>query len=183
MTALAIGIAIGLLGGGGVAIGALALRRRRIRRSTRAGRIAFPFVGSTLSETALDAVLRLARAEGATLLPIYLATVPMQLPLDTPIPKQCGEAMPLLEAIERRAAAFGVPVDSRIDRGRSLRHALGELMTHERYERLVVVAAGDGSRGLGPDDVAWLLRNASEEIVVLRPAAAKQLTSGRNQRG
>lgn len=172
MTSLALGIAIGLLAGAGVAIGALALRRRSLRRSTRARRIAFPFVGSELSGPALDAALRLARAEGATLMPIYLATVPMQLPLDTPLPRQCERAIPLLEAIERRAATFGVPVDSRIDRGRSVRHALTELMEHEHFERLVVAAAGDGAEGFGPDDVAWLLRHAREEIVVLRPAAA-----------
>lgn len=174
MTALALGIAFGLVAGGGVAVGILALRRRNIRRSSRAGRIAFPFVGSTLSEQALDAVLRLARAEHATLLPVYLATVPMQLPLDTPIPRQCEQAIPLLEAIERRAVTFGVPVDARIDRGRSLRHALGELMEHEQYERLVVVAAGDGAQGFAPDDVAWLLRHARGEIVVLRPASGRE---------
>lgn len=174
MTALAFGIAIGLLAGGGAAVGILALRRRSIRRSSRAGRIAFPFVGSTLSGPALDAALRLARAEHATLLPVYLATVPMQLPLDTPIPRQCEQAIPLLEAIERRAVTFGVPVDSRIDRGRSLRHALGELMEHEQYERLVVVAAGDGSQGFGPDDIAWLLRHARGEIVVLRPGSGRE---------
>lgn len=39
----------------------------------------------------------------------------MQLPLETPLPRQCEQAMPLLEAIERRAATFGVPVDSRIE--------------------------------------------------------------------
>lgn len=176
MSALALGIAVGLLAGGGGAAGLLALRRRDIRRSSRAGRIAFPFVGSTLSKPALDAVLRLARAEHATLLPVYLATVPMQLPLDTPIPRQCEQAIPLLEAIERRAVTFGVPVDSRIDRGRSLRHALGELMGHERYERLVVVAAGEASQGLDPDDIAWLLRHARGEIVVLRPTAGLPLT-------
>jgi two-component system sensor histidine kinase KdpD len=34
-----------------------------------------------------------------------------------------AEAMPMLEAIEQRAAGQGVPVDSRIERGRSYRHA------------------------------------------------------------
>ena len=149
----------------------LALRRRNIRRSSRAARIAFPFVGSTLSQSALDAALRLARAERATLVPVYLATVPMQLPLDTPIPRQCEQAIPLLEAIEHRAVTFGVPVDSRIDRGRSMRHALEELMEHEQYQRMVVIAAGEGAKGFAPDDVAWLLRHARGEIVVLRPAA------------
>ena len=46
--------------------------------------------------------------------------------------------MPMLETIEQRAATSGVPVDARIERGRSLRHALRELMDHDRYGRMVV---------------------------------------------
>lgn len=34
----------------------------------------------------------MARAEGATLEPIYLPTVSMQLPLETPLPRQCEQA-------------------------------------------------------------------------------------------
>ena len=102
----------------------VARRRRRVRRRLAAGarscraappraggaaarrrrRILFPFVGGALSERALDAALRLARAEHATLVPAYLAPVPMALPLDAPLPSACGAAFELLEAIEQRAA-------------------------------------------------------------------------------
>jgi hypothetical protein len=74
----------------------------------------------------------------------------------------------MLETIEQRAAASGVPVDSRIERGRSMRHALRELMEHDRYGRMVVPAAGDGGEGLAPEDIEWLLETAPGEIVVLR---------------
>jgi hypothetical protein len=146
----------------------------RLRRSKPAAlkpdgadRILFPFVGGALSERGLEASLRLARAEGAALVPAYLVTVPMALPLEAPLPSACGSAFELLEAIEQRAAAAGVPVDGRIGRGRNLRHAMRQLMANERFD-LIVVAAGD--EGFSADDVAWLLRQAPGEVVVIRPA-------------
>ena len=138
-------------------------------------RILFPFVASALSRRALDASLRLARAEEATLVPVFLARVPLHLPLDAPLPRQSGIAIPLQEAIEQRAAAFGVPVDARIERGRTNRHALRQTISHERFERIVIAAAPHGGAGFNPDDVAWLLGNAPGEIVVLRPSASDQL--------
>jgi hypothetical protein len=159
---------------------AVALRRGRPGRrapvaTPGAGRILFPFMASALSSRALDASLRLARAEGATLLPVFLARVPLTLPLDSPLPRQAAIAIPLQEAIEQRAAVFGVPVDARVERGRTYRHALRQTIANERFERIVIAAAADGGPGFGPDDVAWLLAHASGEIIVLRPGAEDQL--------
>ncbi|MGA9858577.1 MAG: universal stress protein, partial [Solirubrobacteraceae bacterium] len=133
-----------------------------------ARRILFPFVASSLSGRALDAALRLARAEEATLVPVFLARVPLTLPLDAPLPRQSGIAVPLQEAIEQRAAKFGVPVDSRIERGRTHRHALRQTIGHERFDRLVLAAATPDGIGFGPDDVAWVLAHAPGDILVLR---------------
>ncbi|HEY7631904.1 MAG TPA: universal stress protein [Thermoleophilaceae bacterium] len=133
-----------------------------------AERILFPLLGDTVSRSALDATLRLARAEHATLVPAYLATVPYNLPLSAPLPLECERAMPLLETIEQRAARLSVPVDSRIETGRSPRHALRQLLDEERFDRIVVPAATATSSGFGPEDIAWLLENAPGEIAVLR---------------
>jgi hypothetical protein len=153
------------------------LRRHPTLRAPEAEsrRILFPFVGSALSQRALDASLRLARAESATLMPVFLARVPLTLPLDAPLPRQAAICLRLQEAIEQRAAAFGVPVDARVERGRTYRHALGQTIANERFERIVMAAASDGGPGFGPDDVAWLLATAPGEIVVLRPGAEDQL--------
>lgn len=132
-------------------------------------RILFPFVARALSEPALDAALRLAAAEEATLVPVFLARVSLYLPLDAPLPRQSAVAIPLQEAIEQRASAFGVGVDARIERGRTTRHALRQTIEHEQFDRIVIAAAAHRSVGLSPDDVAWLLDNAPGEIVVLRP--------------
>ena len=115
--------------------------------------------------------VRLCRAEHATLVPAALATVPLTLSLDSPQPRQAAAAMPVLEAVEHRALHNGVPVDSRIERGRSPRHALRELASHERFDRIVVAAGnGHGVAGLDADDIAWLLDELPGEIVVLRPS-------------
>ncbi len=183
MSALA-GIAIVAALAAGFA-GALILERWRRARALngreRVRRIAFPFTGEGPSEPALAAALRIARAEGATLLPAYLALVPLRLAVEVPLQAECDVAFRLLEAIEQRAARAGVPVDARIERGRTVRHALRELIAHERFERMVV-AAGSGALGAGgagesftPEDVAWLLEHVPGELIALRPARAKAL--------
>ena len=157
-----------------VALGVIAVLLRDRRRGAdreltpSARRILFPFAGDSLSESALDAALRIARAEEATLVPAYLALVPLSVKLDTPLRSEAETALPLLEAIERRAATQGVPVDSRIEVGRTYRHAFRELLEHERFDRLVAAGRSNGD-GFSADDVAWLLEHAPGEILILRP--------------
>jgi nucleotide-binding universal stress UspA family protein len=150
--------------------------------SPTARRILFPFAGHALSRRALEAALRLARVDGATLVPVYLAQVPLRLPLDAPLPRQCSAGLPLLETIEQHAARMGVPVDSRLERGRTLRHALREAIEHERYDRLVVAAASVQSTGFHGDDIAWLLDRAPGEVVIVRPDGDDSLTPARKPR-
>jgi hypothetical protein len=146
------------------------------RITPAARRILFPFVGETVSQSALDASLRLARAEHATLVPAYIATVPMTRALDAPIPADCASAMPLLEVIERRAARLDVPVDARIEIGRTARHALRRLADHETFDRMVIPAS-DSREGFSAEDIAWLLENVDGEIIVLRAAAPRPTAS------
>jgi nucleotide-binding universal stress UspA family protein len=172
-------VVIGLLV---VAVAALLVQRvlDRMRRPAplavaSSRRILFPFVAHALSSRALDAALRLAVAEEATLVPVFLARAPLDLPLDASLPRQCSLAVPLLEAIEQRATEAGIPVDSRIERGRNRRHALRRAIAQERFDRIVMAAAAQDSPGFDADDVAWLLDNAQGEIVVLRPSADDQI--------
>jgi hypothetical protein len=170
LTVLVVVLALALVA---VSVIDLNYRRRRPASKPRAGgarRILFPFVANALSQRALDAALRLASAEDATLVPIFLATVPLHLPLDTPLPRQCAIGIPLQEAIEQRATAFSIPVDARIERGRTYRHALRQTIANERFDRIVIAAATGPRAGFHADDVRWLLENAPGEIVVLRPS-------------
>ena len=158
----------------GVAVTAAIMRRRRTEAEPPApqAKILFPFVGTELSERALKATIRIARAERAVVVPGYLTTVPQRLPLDVPVGRSCDEAFSVFEAIEQRAAPYGVPVDGRIARGRNVRHALRNLMAEVPSATRIVVTAANGNRhdGFDVDDIAWLLRNAQGEVLVVRPA-------------
>ncbi len=165
-------LALGLLGG-------YLLARRGLfggstRRAETVHQILLPFTGTEISRRALDAALRLARAEHATLMPAYLATVPKKLPLDCAIPAEASRAMPMLEAIEQRATSQGVAVDARIERGRSYRHALQRLLCHESFDRVVVPATATGETGLSGEDLVWLLDRAPAEVLILRPAPSDE---------
>jgi hypothetical protein len=149
----------------------LRYRRRGMSRLGRTGarRILFPYVADGLSRQTLDAALRLASAEDATLVPVFLARVPLHLPIDTPCPRQSAVATALQDAIEHTAAACGISIDARIECGRTYRHALRQTITNERFDRVVLAASPPGHGGLNPDDIAWVLAHAPGEIIVLRP--------------
>lgn len=143
----------------------------------RAPRILFPFLGDTISKRTLEAALRLSRVDEATLVPAYIASVPRSLPLDAKLSAESSVALPLLETIEQQAAKHDVPVDSRIETGRTPRHSLERLIAEERYDRIVVPAATEVSEGFSADDIAWLLEHAPGEVVIIR--AASETTDSR----
>jgi nucleotide-binding universal stress UspA family protein len=169
MTAIAltaIAFAVGIAGGW-----FLPPHGRRPARGRPGGsrRILLPFTGTSISRRAFDAAVRLARVEEATIMPTYLARVPRHLPLDAPLPAQCLQAMPLLEAIEQRAAAQGVSVDARIIRGRTYRDALRRMLDSERVDRVIVSATANSRKGLSADDLEWMLEQVPAEVMILRP--------------
>ncbi len=133
-------------------------------------RILLPFSGQQISRRSFEAAVRLAKAEDATIMPAFLASVPMNLPLESALPVQCARGMPLLEAIEQRAAFQGVSVDSRVGRGRSARDALRKLIEAEDFDRIIVSADEDPRAGLSYEDLRWLLERVPAEILILRPA-------------
>lgn len=145
-------------------------RARRDRASRSRDRILLPFTNQAISRRAVDAAIRLAHAEGSTVVPAFLARVPRTLPLDSPLPAASAIGMPLLEAIEQRASAEGVPVDSRVSRGRTYRDALQHLLAQEHFDRVIVSATESRRTGLSQEDLAWLLGNVAAEVLILRPA-------------
>jgi EmrB/QacA subfamily drug resistance transporter len=134
-----------------------------VHPSTR--RILLPIAGTGVSGRALDVALRMAHRQRATLVPAYLAVVPLQLPLDTALSRDRTIATPMLEAIEQKASRDGVPLDSRIEVGRTRRHALERVYEAQHFDR-TVLDAGEG--GLA-EEIDWLLDRAPGEVVVLRP--------------
>lgn len=163
VVALALGVA------GGFLLARLRLGRKVSKEPDAVRHILLPFTGIEISRRAVDAAMRLARAEEATLMPAYLAQVPKSRPLECAIPNEAAQAMAMLEAIEQRASAKGVPVDARIERGRTYRHALERLLATETFDRVVVSATSTGAAGLSGDDLVWLLEKAPAEVMILRP--------------
>jgi hypothetical protein len=144
------------------------LLRRRPRSTAREGarRILVPFVGR-LDDTVLQAAIRIARAESAVLVPAYLVVVPWRLPEDSPLKAEVTVAMPLLEAVEHAALRAGVPVDARIEKGRTRTHAIRRLWEVERFDRVLAPATA-----FTPKELTWILANAPAETLILRPLAA-----------
>jgi hypothetical protein len=158
---------------GGVVVGRWYTPEHRLAREARpetVGRILLPFTDASISRRAFDAAVRLARVENATLMPCYLAAVPLNLPLEAALPAQCLRAMPLLETIEQRAIAQGVAVDARIERGRTYRDALRRILEEEHFDRVIVSATSNLGAGFSGDDLVWLLGRADAEVLILRPA-------------
>jgi hypothetical protein len=146
----------------------IGLRRRRPRPRPGARRILVPFEGG-LDSAVLDAAIRIAQAEEAVLVPAYLLLVPLAYDEDSPLKDQVAVAMPLLEAVEHAALRAGVPVDARIERGRTLTHALKRLWEAETFDRIVAPATVNRSGGFTEKQLAWLLTHAPAETVVLKP--------------
>lgn len=175
MTALVIVLAILVL----VLAAALAYRSRpprQLRAPSRARRILVPFTGGDLDPTVLAAAIRIARAEEAVLVPAYLLIAPLEYSEDSPLGKEVTVAMPMLEAVEHAARRAGVPVDARIEKGRTPTHALARLWEVEPFDRIIVPAPthdrGEFGTGFSPKDLTWILTHAPTETVVLRPSPA-----------
>ena len=142
-------------------------------RSHTAGtarRILVAFAGEELDPVVLQAAFRIARAEDATLVAASLVVVPLNYPLDSPLADQVARVLPGLEAIEHEARRAGVPIDTRMERGRSVRDALNQLWSVERFDRVILPATANGRGGFDERDLAWVLTHAPSETLVLRPA-------------
>ena len=146
-------------------------RRRPAAARPGAPRLLVPFAGGHLDPAVLDAAFRIARADGAVFVPAYLIIVPFSLALDSPLTQEVERALPLLEAVEQRAQDEGIPVDARLERGRSVRDALRRLWDVESFDRILLPVSADERVGFDERDVAWILMRAPTETLALRPAA------------
>jgi nucleotide-binding universal stress UspA family protein len=140
-------------------------------------RLLVPFTDRQLDPVVLEAALRIARASEAVLVPAYLLVVPLEFSLDAPVQhEELRRAMPILEAVELAARRAGVPVDARIERGRSPIDTLQRLWEVETFERTVVPAPAPGHGGFSSKDLTWMLDHAPGEVLVLRPPRNAEAT-------
>jgi hypothetical protein len=132
-------------------------------------RILVPFTGGELDPVVLDAAIRIAKLEDATLVPAYLIVTPLKYRLETAPQHEVAVAMPLLEAVEHAAMRAGLRVDARVETGRTPTHALQRLWEVERFDRIVAPAPAGGSDGFTPKELQWILVHAPSETLILRP--------------
>ncbi len=92
--------------------------------------------------------------------------------------QQVTIAMPLLEAVEHAALRAGVPVDARIESGRTPIHALKRLWEVEHFDRIVVPAPAGRRQGFTPKDLTWMLTHAPSETLILRPDPDRTIRNG-----
>jgi hypothetical protein len=161
MTALVVVLAVLVVG----LAGALVYRSRpprQLRAPRDARRILVPFTGGNLDPTVLSAAIRIV--------------VPLEYSEDSPLTQQVEVAVPLLEAVENAALRCGVPVDARIEKGRTPTHALGRLWDIEKFDRVIAPAPVESGGGYGggftPRDLTWILTHAPTETLVLKPNPA-----------
>lgn len=153
------------------------VRLRRPHAGPR--RVLVPFTGGTLDPTVLDAAIRLAQAEEATLVPAYLLLVPLRYAEDSPLREEVAVALPLLEAVEHAALRAGVPVDARVEKGRSPTHALRRLWEEEHFDRILAPAPNGRNDGFSAKDVTWILAHAPSETIVLKPSPEEPVSGER----
>jgi hypothetical protein len=143
--------------------------RRRRQSTERHRRVLVPFTDGDLDPTVLAAAIRVSQAEEATLVPAYLIVTPFEYALDAPMHQQVEVAMPLLEAVENAAGRSGVPVDARVETGRSATHALRRLWEIEHFDRIVAPAPVGRGSGFTSKELQWILSHAPSETLILRP--------------
>jgi hypothetical protein len=146
------------------------LRQPRLAPGSR--RVLVAFTRGHLDPTVLGAAIRIARAEEATLVPAYLIVIPMQFTLDAQMSDEVAMAIPLLEAVEHAASRAGVPVDARVESGRTPIHALERLWEVEHFDRVVIPAPAGREPGFTPKELLWMLTHAPSETLILRPDPA-----------
>lgn len=143
--------------------------RRRPQSPSGSTRVLVPFTGGELDPVVLEAAIRIARADDATLVPAYLIVTPLEFRLDAPTQHQVTLAVPLLEAVEHAALRAGLAVDARVETGRTPTHALQRLWAVERFDRIVAPAPAGRNHGFTPKELQWILVHAPCETLILRP--------------
>src|SRR5262249_56978588 len=99
--------------------------------------------------------------------------------LDADVTQEVGMGMPLLEAVEHAASRAGIPVDARVESGRTPIHALERLWDVERFDRIVIPAPAGREPGFMPRELLWMLTHAPSETVILRPdPVLREATNG-----
>ena len=112
--------------------------------------IVVPVIRNAESEEALVAAARLAADRRATIAAVHVLEVPLELPLDAPLPALEAEANDLLEEARALVEAYGVRVVTRLVRARRAGPAIVEEAVARQAELIVIGAKRRLARGRMP---------------------------------
>jgi APA family basic amino acid/polyamine antiporter len=132
--------------------------------------ILVPVVEGHESEEAVDVACRLAAERGATIAAVRVLVVPLELPLDTPLPEPERRANVLLDEARAVGDSYGVNVVARIIRARNAGRAIVD--EAERRQAEIVVMGSPRARhrrtsAIFGKTVDFVLKNASCRVMVV----------------
>ena len=132
--------------------------------------IVVPVVRNAESEEALVAAARLAADRRATIVAVHVLEVPLELPIDAPMPELEAEADDLLEDARGLVEAYGVRVVTRLVRARRAGPAIVEQAAARQAELIVIGAKRRLARGRTPifgPTVDYVLKNSPCRVLLV----------------
>ncbi|HZO98047.1 MAG TPA: universal stress protein [Gaiellaceae bacterium] len=128
--------------------------------------ILVPIVSGPESHESVDLAARLAAERGATIVALRVIVVPLDRPLEAPLPEEEAEADRLLDDARATAETYGVRMVDRVVRARNAGRAIVE-EAERRHAEIVVLGAPRGlHRDIFGKTVDYVLKNAPCRVMV-----------------
>jgi APA family basic amino acid/polyamine antiporter len=128
--------------------------------------ILVPIVSGAEAHEAIDLAARLAAERGSTIVALRVIVVPLDLPLDTPIPAAEAEADRLLDDATVAASAYGVRLIDRVVKSRNAGRAIVEEAQRRQSEIVVLGSPRLRHRAIFGKTVDFVLKNAPCRVMV-----------------
>ena len=131
--------------------------------------IVVPVVRSPESEEALVAAARLAAERGSTIAIVHVIEVPLEQPLDAPMPEREQRADEILDQAQALVESYGVRAVSRLVRARSVGPAIVDEARSRNAELVVLGAPRVRIRGGKPvfgKTVNYVLRHSPSRVLL-----------------
>ncbi len=135
------------------------------------GRILLPFSGEKVPERAIEVAADLARFRDATLVLFYVAIVPVTLNIEAELTREVERGFSALEEAERLAKRVDVRTEIRLERERTARRGIIEMLKREPFDSVVIEMepAGPGLKlEKQIEDITYLFQRIEKEIIIVR---------------
>lgn len=137
----------------------------------KGGRILLPFTGERVPERALEVAADLARFREATLVLFYVAIVPVTLNIEAELTREVERGFSALEEAERMVKKVDVHTEIRLERERTARRGIIEMLKREPFDSVVIEMepAGPGLKlEKQIEDITYLFQRIKQEIIIVR---------------